>query len=240
MTTGVQAQDATVGSPAPRLKGKATVDTLSIGCLAMVMKDGKLRRAEILSIKETKSGRQFYCNFDNFNKRLDEWVPAARIDFSQDVEWPSPEKPKETKKAAAPVAKKTTTGNKKAQKRPAATRETSIISEGETPHPWAEFTESQKATPDAEGDVTMTLDLDATPGADDDAMDVDDAAADAVAAKSQLNRDFNDEEEKKRLRHGGSMTQNQAEISRIRNISKVQFVIRKTPPKVHLATSSRK
>jgi histone acetyltransferase HTATIP len=187
------------------------------------IQDGKLRRAEILSIKETKSGRQFYCNFDNFNKRLDEWVPAARIDFTQDVEWPLPEKPKETKKASAPVAKKTTTGNKKAQKRPVATRETSIISEGDTPHPWAEFADSQKATPDAEGDVTMTLDLDATPGADDDAMDVDEAAADAVAAKSQLPQEFNDEEEKKRLRHGGSMTQNQAEISRIRNISKVQF-----------------
>ena len=41
----------------------------------MVDKDGQARRAEILSIKETKSGRQFYCNFDNFNKRLDEWVP---------------------------------------------------------------------------------------------------------------------------------------------------------------------
>jgi histone acetyltransferase HTATIP len=55
----------------------------------MVRKDGQDRRAEILSIKVTRSGRQFYCNFDSFNKRLDEWVPAARIRFDIDVEWPS-------------------------------------------------------------------------------------------------------------------------------------------------------
>ncbi|KAG9238497.1 acyl-CoA N-acyltransferase [Amylocarpus encephaloides] len=223
MTSSAQKEEPTVGSPAPRQRGRATIDTLSIGCLAMVEKDGRPRRAEILSIKETKSGRQFYCNFDNFNKRLDEWVPAPRIHFDQDVEWPSPEKPKEpSKKTIPPVAKKTTV-TKKTPKRPAVTREDSIISEGETPHPWTEFTESQKATPDAEGDITLALDLDATPDADDDAMDVDEATSEAVAAKSQAPEQFNNEEEKKRLRHGGSMTQNQAEISRIRNISKVQF-----------------
>jgi histone acetyltransferase HTATIP len=194
-------------------------------CVNNLLQDGQPRRAEILSIKETKSGRQFYCNFDNFNKRLDEWVPAARIDFSQDVEWPSAEKPKETKKATAPVAKKTVT-QKKAQKRPATTREASVASEGGTPHLWTEFIESQKATPDPEGEekLTLTLDLDATPGVyDDDLMDVDEAAAEAVAAKAEPPEQFSREEEIEKLRTGGSMTQNQAEISRIRNISKVQF-----------------
>jgi histone acetyltransferase HTATIP len=177
-----------------------------------------------LSVRDVKSGRQFYCNFDNFNKRLDEWVPAARIDFSQDVEWPSPEKPKETKKASAPVAKKTVT-QRKAQKRPARTREASIASEGSTPHPWTEFVESQKATPDPEEEkLTLAMDLDASPGADDDdAMDVDDAVADAVSTKAEAPEHFSREEEIEKLRVGGSMTQNQAEISRIRNISKVQF-----------------
>lgn len=109
----------------------------------MVEKDGQARRAEILSIKETKSGRQFYCNFDNFNKRLDEWVPAARIDFGQDVEWPSTEKTKEGKKAIAATkapAKaptKASAATKKGQKRTAATREASeAASEGSSSHPW--------------------------------------------------------------------------------------------------------
>ena len=89
----------------------------------MVVKDGQPRRAEILSIRETKSGRQYYCNFDNFNKRLDEWVPLDRIDFSQDVEWPSLDKDKQkdkTKKTAAAAPGKKMPIPKKAQNKKAA------------------------------------------------------------------------------------------------------------------------
>lgn len=68
------------------------------------------------------------------------------------------------------------------------------------------------------------MDLDATPGAEDeDAMDIDEVAAEAKAAKNEPPEEFSREEEIEKLRVGGSMTQNQAEISRIRNISKVQF-----------------
>lgn len=137
MAGGTPGVEATVGSDGPRQKGKATPETLKAGCIAWVEKDGQPRRAEILSIKETKSGKQFYCNFDNFNKRLDEWVPVVRIDFSKDVEWPSPEKEKpkdnKTKKASAAQSKKQQ--SKKAQKRPSK-REQSVASEATTPHPW--------------------------------------------------------------------------------------------------------
>ena len=153
-------------------------------------------------------------------------MPAARIDFSQEVEWPNPEKPKETKKAAAPVAKKTVAAQKNKKRSAAVTREASVASEGSTPQPWMDIGESQKPTPGAEGGDTfqLTLDLDATPGAEeDDPMDVDEVAANAVAAKAQPSEPFSREEEIEKLRVGGSMTQNQAEISRIRNISKVQF-----------------
>lgn len=130
--------DAVVGSDAPREKGRATPDTIKVGCIAMVEKEGVPRRAEILSIKETRSGRQFYCNFDNFNKRLDEWVPTARIDFEQDVEWPNPDKdkPKDKNKKASTQSKRPQVA-KKAQKRPQpGKREQSVASEAGTPHPW--------------------------------------------------------------------------------------------------------
>ncbi|KAF7903149.1 uncharacterized protein EAF01_006198 [Botrytis porri] len=226
MTGPSQDKDGSVGTPVPKQKSKATIDTLGVGCIAMVQKDGALRRAEILSIKETKSGRQFYCNFDNFNKRLDEWVPAIRIDFTQDVEWPAPEKPKEKSKAP-PAGKKTIVANKKNQKRPAqaSKREDSVVSEsGSNAPPWSEFAESQRQTPDADGDakLTMALDLDATPEANDP-MDVDEAATEAANAKNEPAQHFSPKEEIEKLRTSGSMTQNQAEISRIRNISKVQF-----------------
>jgi histone acetyltransferase HTATIP len=134
MAAGTPAGEAAVGSDAPREKGKATPETIKTGCIAWVEKEGQPRRAEILSIKTTKSGKQFYCNFDNFNKRLDEWVPVSRIDFTQDVEWPNPEKekPKEQKTKKAPVVP----NKKKAQKRPGK-REQSSISEAPTPAAWS-------------------------------------------------------------------------------------------------------
>ena len=134
---GTPAGDAAVGSDAPRQKSLATADTVIKGCIAWVEKNGQPRRAEILSIRDMKSGvRQFYCNFDNFNKRLDEWVPSDRVDFSREVEWPNPEKekPKKETKKAPPVAKKTVP--KKGQKRPSNKRDNSVISEATTPHPW--------------------------------------------------------------------------------------------------------
>ncbi|KAG9243946.1 acyl-CoA N-acyltransferase [Calycina marina] len=221
--------DKSQESDVPRQKSFATPETLKVGCIAMVYKEGKTRKAEILGVKDTKSGKQFYCNFDNFNKRLDEWVPLARVDLLQEVEWPNPEKPKDAKKSGGQATKKTAAPpSKKVQKRPFP-REESVASEGgSTPHPFAEFAATQHSTPSADGNekLTLALDLDATPGAeDDDPMDVDveKSVSLAISAKAQPQENFDREEEIEKLRVGGSMTQNQAEISRIRNISKVQF-----------------
>lgn len=188
----------------------------------------------MLSIRDTKSGRQFYCNFDNFNKRLDEWVPVARINFEQDVEWPNPDKDKpkdgKTKKgtnSAAPAKKTTTTApGKRPQKRPPAPskRELSIpSSEAQTPaagqHTWSDFAESQsqtqKGTPTGEDAQTPAGGLEAPTPAGDDEMEDGEETPRAEA--------FSREEEIEKLRTSGSMTQNPAEIARIRNISKAQF-----------------
>ncbi|KAH0599729.1 hypothetical protein MHUMG1_02519 [Metarhizium humberi] len=225
MAVGTPAGEPTVGSDTPRQRGIATPDTLKTGCIAWVVKDGQPRRAEILSIKETKSGKQFYCNFDNFNKRLDEWVPVTRIDFTQEVEWPNPDKDK----SKEPKAKKTTSQTKKAQvpkkgqKRPSK-REQSIQSEAATPHPWSEFVESQQQRqtlsvgPDVDSQTQASADATTTPAAADD-IEVDDKDDDVKKEEGEFSR----EEEIEKLRTSGSMTQNPAEISRIRNISKVQF-----------------
>lgn len=140
MMPGVPSLEPSVGSDTPRLRGRATLESLKAGCIAWVEKEGQPRRAEILSIKETKSGKQFYCNFDNFNKRLDEWVPVSRIDFGQDVEWPNPEKDKlkdnnKSKKTPSAQTKKAQV-SKKAQKRPGK-REQSVQSGATTPHLWS-------------------------------------------------------------------------------------------------------
>ncbi|KAL2258909.1 hypothetical protein VTK26DRAFT_7589 [Humicola hyalothermophila] len=221
--------DAEVGSEGPRQKGKATPDTLTVGCIAHVTKDGQPRRAEILSIRETKSGRQFYCNFDNFNKRLDEWVPISRIDFDQDVEWPNPDKDKQkdTKKKAGSAVSKKSQPSRKGQKK-VGKREQSVASEGQTPHPWTEFIESQQQskvpkTEDGEDGANASLEVGGTPGVGPDEMELDEDETPASAAKKEKAPAFSREQEIEKLRTSGSMTQNPAEISRIRNISKVEF-----------------
>ena len=56
-----------------------------------------------------------------------------------------------------------------------------------------------------------------------DLMDVADAAAAAKASGPPTNTPYSREEEIEKLRMGGSMTQNQTEISRVRNLSRVQM-----------------
>ncbi|PSR90612.1 histone acetyltransferase ESA1-like protein [Coniella lustricola] len=222
MSPGATGGEPSVGGDGNRKKGKATADTIIIGCIAMVLKEGQPRRAEILGIRDTKSGRQYYCNFDNFNKRLDEWVPVSRIDFEHDVEWPNPDKDKpkdgKTKKGANTPAKKSVPG-KRPQKRPPAKREQSITSEAQTPHPWTDFVESQtqKGTPTGEDALTPGQEGAPTPAAVDE---VDLLGAGDETPKTDI---FSREQEIEKLRTSGSMTQNPAEIARIRNISTVQF-----------------
>ncbi|KAI0482009.1 acyl-CoA N-acyltransferase [Xylariaceae sp. FL0804] len=228
MAPGAVNGEATVGSEGPRQKSKATPDTIRMGCIAMVEKDGQARRAEILSIKNTKSGRYFYCNFDNFNKRLDEWVPAKRIQFDHDVEWPNPDKdkPKDGKGKNPPVSKKKQVANK-AQKRPGK-REQSVVSEALTPSPWPEVADSQ---PQSSKAPSTPRDVDTkaagTPTAAlGDEMDVDDDDNNNNNGRSlDVKKDevFSREAEIEKLRTGGSMTQNPTELARVRNISKVQF-----------------
>lgn len=196
------------------------------------LQEGMPRRAEILSIKETKSGRRFYCNFDNFNKRLDEWVPPSRIDFTQDVDWPSVEKAKE-KKSNPPAAKKSSiAATKKAPKRPlpGSAREASVLSESaDASRKRPDLGQSQRSTPAADASASprpgQSADRNAQSPALEtgDAMDLDELAEEATKAKTEAPEASSREEEIEKLRVGGSMTQNQAEISRIRNISAAWF-----------------
>ena len=85
------------GTPAPIEKGFASLAQLQIGVKAWVSKNGEPRKAEILSIRQRNAGLSFYVHYVDFNKRLDEWVDADRIDLTQEVEWPAPEKPEKKK-----------------------------------------------------------------------------------------------------------------------------------------------
>ena len=78
--------------------------------------DGENRKAEILSIATRKGKPTFYVHYEEFNKRLDEWVAPERIDLSHPVEWPVPEKPEpksKQKQTSKTDSKQTKTGQKR-------------------------------------------------------------------------------------------------------------------------------
>ncbi|KAK5740781.1 Histone acetyltransferase [Elasticomyces elasticus] len=217
-------------------RGYATLATLTIGTKAVVEKDDEKRRAEILSIQTRKGRPTYYVHYEEFNKRLDEWVSAERIDLSQEVEWPAPEKPdnkskqKSAQSKAQQVSKTDSKSqpNKSHQKRPRSatvTREPS-----ETPFELSGKSSRRQSRQGGKEnlDPTVTLateEIGGTPQPDDEsAIDLVDMQEAAIAAKAAPDHGpYSREEEIEKLRTGGSMTQNQTEISRVRNLERIQM-----------------
>ncbi|KAK3047710.1 Histone acetyltransferase, partial [Coniosporium uncinatum] len=74
-----------------------------------------------------------------------------------------------------------------------------------------------------ENTITVLEEVVDTPKADDEDIDLIDVQDAAVAAKALPPELYSREEEIEKLRVGGSMTQNQAEISRVRNLEVIQM-----------------
>ncbi|KAL9601058.1 MAG: hypothetical protein Q9219_002767 [cf. Caloplaca sp. 3 TL-2023] len=241
-----------VGTPEPVEKGMATLSTLRIGVKAFVEKvrlsvlDGEKRKAEILSIQSRKGQPSYYVHYEEFNKRLDEWIPASRLDLSQEVDWPQPEAPsKKSQKQAAPPKSATLPKSTVGQKRPRAstttsrrgseTPELSATTGNAQPHPPTRpslIGGKENNRPGSDQSISVIapeIVTTETPKADDNSEDVDiadlqDAAAAAKASGPSASQGpYSREEEIEKLRTGGSLTQNQAEISRVRNLQRVQM-----------------
>ncbi len=187
---------------------------------------------------QTRKGRPtFYVHYDEFNKRLDEWIPAERLDLSQEVEWPLPEKSDTKNKQKTNQQSKNLQVPEptKSQKRP---RTVSTMSDSRdasaTPMDLSEESKRSSRRPSMTGgkenrDPVLTIapgdEFGGTPQPEDeslvDLVDTQEAAAAAKAAPPHL--PYSREEEIEKLRTGGSMTQNQTEISRVRNLERIQM-----------------
>lgn len=197
----------------------------------MVEKDGEKRKAEILSMQTRKGRPTFYVHYEEFNKRLDEWIAAERLDLTQEVEWPIPEKPDSKSKQKTQQSKNqqsktdSKAQNKKGPKSEGSTREASAVPDvaGKLSRQVSQTGGKENRDPSLA--VVATEDIGGTPQADDesaiDLVDMQEAAARAKAAPEH--EPYSREEEIEKLRTGGSMTQNQTEISRVRNLEKIQM-----------------
>ncbi|OJD27890.1 histone acetyltransferase esa1 [Blastomyces percursus] len=228
------------GTPDPVEKGFATLNSLRIGVKAFVEKDGENRKAEILSMRQRKGGSSFYVHYVDFNKRLDEWVPASRIDLTQEVEWPQPEKleKKKVSGAAAPKAQP-----KNAPKRPRGDSQGISSTPDLLASKNLNISKASRASKaggkeNREDETPLNLSLlgsevvssVGTPRLDGESEDIemlDAVDADAKQAIKQeedkLAAQIAKEEEIEKLRTGGSMTQNPTEIHRVRNLTHIQM-----------------
>jgi histone acetyltransferase HTATIP len=208
---------------------------------------GEYRLAEILSITTRKDQPRYYIHYNEFNKRLDEWVTPERLDLSREVEWPRPDKAaKKTEKQpkTATTPREPGTGGR-AQKRPRVSRSDSVgpgatlvgvgpgaaqkvQGRGGRP-PIVGLEDSLVIQSENIGGDAGSPDVDAE---DDEDLSVETAAVQAKAAKvtkAKTNGDFRQpegfskENEIEKLRTSGSMTQSAHEISRVRNLSKIQM-----------------
>lgn len=186
----------------------------------------------------------FYVHYVEFNKRLDEWVKAERIDLEQEVEWPAPEKPD----------KKKTTVTTKVPPSKAATKAT--ITKEKSGRPRSE-SRGGSVTPDLLGakagnDRKRPLPSKAggkenredglTPDADpvlppagtplpelahEDSLsasqDVDMPDVEVTKKEEKVPQILEPEEEIEKLRTGGSMVQNHAQLHLVRNLEKIQM-----------------
>ncbi|TBU47653.1 histone acetyltransferase [Dichomitus squalens] len=256
--------------PPPITKGgEYTIQTVSVGCKLYIRRPGpngqeEERLAEILSIRDKPvnpyASRQvkseedaqrpedrleFFVHWDQFNKRLDEWVPGSRLVVSRDLEWPRPKATPAPKKAVAPKKTPAKKSQQSLLKRAAtasalavgkASQESGTPTPG-TPGPSAPASAraSPSPAPSVAGQKRKTLH-------DEDEEEEDDLDADAegemdVDGEGEvLDLDateqpppppplsvFSKEQEIEKLRTSGSMTQSISEIARVKNLNRLQI-----------------
>lgn len=235
--------------------------TVSVGCKIYIRRpgpDGKEeeRLAEVLSIRDKpinaytlrvkgikqeepqrpEDRLEFFVHWDQFNKRLDDWVPGSRLVLSRDLEWPRPKAPPPTKKAGTPkkpgkvpksksLLKKAATANAiAALKSEASTPVPSTPASRGSPSPAPSFGLKRKTPHDEDDDEDEDLDADAEGDMDIDGegelLDLDDSGTPQPPAPLSA---FSKEQEIEKLRTSGSMTQSISEIARVKNMNRLQI-----------------
>ncbi|EPS36086.1 hypothetical protein H072_10509 [Dactylellina haptotyla CBS 200.50] len=216
------------------ITGYATIATLAIGVKAWVEKDGEPRKAEILSKSVRKGEPVFYVHYQDFNKRLDEWVVATRIDLSREVEFPVPDKPVPPKKEQSYPNLKNQKKDKKLPRDSIASTPDASAATPATPSASTPSRPLKRARVALEGEgvaASPAPSTIATPGPnDDDGIDIVETPAGNVVAPSTDPtagggeiEGFSKEKEIEKLRTSGSMTQSAHEVARVRNLSKLQI-----------------
>ncbi|TDL25919.1 histone acetyltransferase ESA1 [Rickenella mellea] len=247
--------EANQGPPIISPGGTYAIETISVGCKVFIRRkdaDGEWeeRLAEVLSIRDkpinSYSSRrnkgtdpsmaedklEFFVHWDQFNKRLDEWISGSRVILTRDLEWPRPKAV--PAKKAGPVNKSNPPGKvpKSASLLKKAATSQSFLNVSAAPSPSASSAapspapsgtlkrktpyddDSQSRDEDEEGDEDAEGEMDV------DAMDLTNPPP--INPPKPLAA-FSKEQEIEKLRTSGSMTQSISEIARVKNLDRLQI-----------------
>lgn len=182
---------------------------------------------------------EYYVHYVEFNKRLDEWVGGSRLLTDKELEWPQPKEESNKKKTgkatpkasgAASPSRPSKGGAPKSLLKKAATKAASQV--GKVPSKGkASKSKAGKGSGATTGDETDDT---------DDADGEDDTDAEGDVSMSSADGDnevedmkpsdpragpavFSKKDEIEKLRTSGSMTQSHSEISRVKNLNKLQI-----------------
>lgn len=100
---------------------KFDVDDIILGCKLFVFKEDGKRLAEILQQHLKKGKKVFYVHYQDYNKRLDEWITPDRIDYTRRMIMPE-EKKEEKKTVKLKVLKTSTKNSAKATPQPESSK----------------------------------------------------------------------------------------------------------------------
>lgn len=189
-------------------------------------------------IKQEESQRpedrlEFFVHWDQFNKRLDEWISGSRIVLSRDMEWPRPKAPPSTKKATQKAPGKLPKSKSLLKKAATAHALAAVKADTGTPGPFTPDervsatpppTLKRKVPPDEEVEEEEDLDADADGDMDiDDEGEVLDLDGSHKPSPPLPVSAFSKEQEIEKLRTSGSMTQSISEIARVKNLNRLQI-----------------
>ena len=188
---------------------------------------------------------EYYVHYVEFNKRLDEWIGGSRLVLDKEMEWPKPKEDEKKKKVTAPPsgsATPTSKGQAAPSPRPstllrkATTKAASAAFKGPTTGkdlPMGQSSslkrnsklsedndDAESADTDADADAEVDAD-----GEEDDEVAASVASIDLTAPSNPqaAPRVFSKKQEIEKLRTSGSMTQSHSEISRVKNLDKLQI-----------------
>ncbi|CAK9437791.1 uncharacterized protein LODBEIA_P21690 [Lodderomyces beijingensis] len=179
------------------------IESIQLGCKVYISKDGEERLAEILQEHLKKGRKVYYVHYQDFNKRLDEWVEIDRINFCRPLILPEikTDEKKDTKQKKKTKSKLTKSKDSKLNANANGNNSANANVNGNG-------SQSQSQTPRGGS----------TPAMNDDEMDLENLN---VQGLKRPGEEVSREDEIKKLRAGGSMTQNHSEVARVRNLSSV-------------------